>query len=215
MIHLGYAHELSSRDVGIEALSLTACFYNDLHKYLDDPSYTRTPSFKSKNLLEILSKVRTDDRFDGLFSQRDTGNVDIVLEKREDALVDYWNAWDLGADPKAQFEDSQSVATALIVATHDSLKRYDFFLMHLLTSSHAVRILLPTVPPKFQIPLVRQWWLFTLLAYTGQMRPKIETSLIEDYPLDGKNWKDTDHLALTSEHAQDAHYVKGICASPY
>ncbi|KAI9662138.1 MAG: hypothetical protein M1831_002834 [Alyxoria varia] len=210
LIHLGYAHELSSRDVGLEALALTACFYNDLHKYLDDPSYTRPPTFKSKNLLEILAKVRSDDRFDGLFVQKGEENIDTVLEQREDALIDYWNAWDLGSNPKAQFEDSQRAATALVVATHDSLKRYDFFLMHLLTSSHAVRILLPIVPPKFQIPLVRQWWLFTLLAYTGQMRPKIETSLIEEYPLNGKNWKDVDQMALTSEHAQDAHYVKGL-----
>ena len=36
LIHLGYAYELQSKTVAIEALSLGACFYSSLHKYIDE-----------------------------------------------------------------------------------------------------------------------------------------------------------------------------------
>ena len=212
LIHVGYAYEISSRTVAIEALGLAACFYDDLHKYIDDPSYTRPPSFKSKDPLEILQMLEKDERFDNLLSEPGEENIAILQEKHQDLIAEYWNAWDVSYQPEAQFEASQRAATALVVATHSPEKNYDFFLLHLLTTSHAVRILLPIVPPKFQVPLVRQWWLFTILGYTGQLRPHIDLSRIEDFPLGGQGWSFVDKMALTSSHAQDAHYVKGLRA---
>lgn len=76
-------------------------------------------------------------------------------------MLEHWNAWQV-EDPRAQFEESQKAAVALLVGTPRPGGRegkYDFFIVHLLTSSHAVRILLPLIPAKFQVPLVRQWWL--------------------------------------------------------
>ena len=213
LIHLGYAYEINSREVAIEALGLTACFYNDFHKYVDDPSYTKPSKFKSKSTLDLLKKVKADDRFDKLFASTGPWHIEAVPKIREEAMLEYWNAWDISSDPKASFEESQWTATALVDATHDNRSdQYDFFLLHLLTTSHAVRILLPIIPAKFQISLVRQWWLFTIMTYVGQMRPNIDASKIEKFPVEGRSWKDVDRMALTSEHATDAHYVKGLRA---
>jgi len=100
----------------------------------------------------------------------------------------------------------------MLVATS---KNYDFFLCHVLTTSHAVRIMLPLVPAKFQVPLLRQWLFFALTAYVSQMRPKIDLDIIQGVRLEGKGWKTVVDKALNSSHAQDSHFVKGMCLGLY
>lgn len=215
LIHLAYAYELSSQDVGIEALALTACFHDDLHKYLEDPSYSGPASYQSRSPLEILQRVSADERFQGLFKEQAMDpdsheiNVDVLMEKREEAVLDHWNAWQLDDDPKEQFAQAQKAAAALLVGTQRPGEKFDFFLLHTLTSSHAVRILLPLVPAKFQLALVRGWFLFTIMAYVGQQRPKIDVGQIGRVDTHGQNWKHVVQLALSSQWSTDAHYVKG------
>lgn len=208
LIHLGYAYELNSRTVAIEALAHGACFYSSLHKYVDDTSYTKPSPHPSTSLLDILHRVREDKRFNGLYDHR-SGDISKVLAKREDAFLEYWNAWEL-PNPKKQFEESQHTAVAILMGTEPPDKSsFDFFLVHLLTSSHAVRILLPLIPAKFHMNLVRQWWLFTLAVYIAQVRPEIKLGAIEDYDPKGRDWKFVVDKALKSPHALDAHFVKG------
>jgi hypothetical protein len=210
LIHLGYALEMSSRDVAMEALALAATCYSDLHKYLDDPSYAQTePSYRSLSPFEILEKVRTDKRFNGLFATPGDHNLEILFREREAALLNHWNAWKI-EDPVKQFHDSQALAAALLVGT--DTEKYDFFLVHLLTTSHAVRIILPLIPEKFHIPLVRQWWLITVAIYIAQLRPEIKLDRISEYDPKGRDWTWAAHQAVKSEHSADAHYVKAIRA---
>lgn len=214
LIHLGYGYELNSRTVAIEALGLLACFYGDLHKYLDNPSYTRPASYTSTSLLDILDKVARDDWLGNVLHDHAHAeeNMATLLAAREDVVLDHWNAWEI-TDAKAQFEESQKAAVALLVATSTNRpgwhKGHDFYLCHVLTSSHAVRLLLPIVPAKWQIPLVRQWWFFALTAYISQMRPEYNLERISAYDVHGKTWKHAEHAALTSKWSHDAHYVKG------
>jgi hypothetical protein len=211
LIHLGYAYELDSRTIAIEALALGSCFYSPLHKYLDDPSYTKPNAHRSTSLLNILDKVRKDKRFDGLYDHR-SGDIDKVFESREEAFLEYWNAWEL-PDPREQFEGSQKTAVAILMGTEaPEESQFDFFFVHLLTSSHAVRILLPLIPAKFHVSLVRQWWLFTLAVYIAQTRPAIDVDMIESYELKGRNWKYVVDKALNSAHSLDAHFVKSTYA---
>lgn len=210
LIHLGYAYELSSREIGMEALGLAATCYNDWHKYLDDPSYSkRSAPYKSSSPLEILNRINQDERFDGLFDNPGGDNLEDIFKDHEDVLLEYWNAWEI-AEPTKQFEESQKAATGIVVATGGA--PYDFFLLHLLTTSHAVRILLPFVPPKFHLAVVKQWWLVTVAIYIAQLRPKIKLETVQDYDLKGRDWKWAENKGVTSKHAKDAHYVKGIRA---
>ncbi|KAF2270476.1 hypothetical protein CC78DRAFT_611373 [Lojkania enalia] len=209
LIHLGYAYELDSRTIAIEALALGTCFYSSLHKYIDEPSFTTPTADCSSSLLDILQKVREDKRFDGLYEHR-SGDISKVLEEQKAAFLEHWNAWEL-PNPKDQFEESQKTAVAIFVGTKPPAKsESDFFLVHVLTSSHAIRILLPLVPAKFHISLVRQWWLFALAVYIAQTRPEIKPDTINDYDLEGKNWKFVVDRALTSRHSLDAHFVKAL-----
>ncbi|KAF2847881.1 hypothetical protein T440DRAFT_557120 [Plenodomus tracheiphilus IPT5] len=216
LIHLGYAYELQSKTVAIEALALGACFYSPLHRYIDDPKYTKpspySTSGEASNLLDLLHKVRNDRRFDGLYDRRG-GDIDKVFEEREEAFLEYWNAWDI-IDPEAQFHAAQQIAVAFVTGTASPKDtRFDFFMVHVLTSTHAIRILLPLVPAKFHVSLLRQWWLFALAVYIAQMRPEIELAQSSDTQnREGKEWKYVVHQALTGPWAKDAHYVKALRA---
>ncbi len=212
LIHLGYAYELSSREVGMEALSLIASSYNYLHKYLDDESYTKPSPNLSSSPIELLQRLSNDARFDGLLQEQAGDDCETLYNnvKIEPLILEYWNAWMID-DPKKEFEESQKAAVMLLVATvdHDKKELYDFFLLHLLTTSHAIRVLLPLVPGQFHISLVRQWWLLTLTTYAGQLRPKFDNKLIEQVKLEGKKWNYVTNKAITGPYATNEHYVKG------
>ncbi|KAF9892832.1 hypothetical protein FE257_000421 [Aspergillus nanangensis] len=215
LIHLAYAFELSSREVAMEALALTAVCYNDIHKYSDDARYSKIePSSDSSiSLFEILNKVRNDQRFDGLFSTPGSKNLEVLFRDREDDLLHYWNAWKI-ENPIEQFRESQHLAAALLTATRSQpTQKYDFFFVHTLTTSHAVRVLLPLIPGRFQLPLVRQWWLMTLAVYIAQLRPEIRQDAVCDIELNGRDWKWAAKQAVERETvSDDAHYVKAIRA---
>lgn len=212
MIHLGYAFELSSREIAMEALGLTTTSYNFLHKYLDDPAYTKPSTKPPQTPLEILHNVASDSQFDGLLDHRGSDNIEKLLETHEASVLDYWNAWRV-EDPTRQFEDSQRAAVALLAGTTAAnSNEYDFFLVHLLTTSHAVRILLPFIPTKFHVPLVRQWWLFTLIVYVAQLRPAVNIQAIEGYDIHGKDWEWINKQAIDGKSALDAHFVKALRA---
>lgn len=220
LIHLGYALELNSRIVAIEALTLASAFYGDLHKYLDDPKYTRPPPPDATHStpLELLHRAAGDKRFDGLFKEVGGDNLSQLFAKREDTLLEYWNAWRLDSDARTQFKHSQRAAVAVLVATQHlpseqkEMPKHDFFFCHLLTTSHAVRILLPLLDARWHGSLARQWWLLTAALYIAQLRPTIKEEKIADVQLDGRDWKWVDHQALAGKWKLDAHFVKACRA---
>lgn len=212
LIHLGYAYELSSKDIAIEALGLITTNYNYLHKYLDDPSYTKPPAHGTSSPLEILHRIYKDKRLDGAVTEQGSNDTEPLVSSHEAIILEHWNSWQF-SDPKKQFEDSQYAAAALVVGNPKArTEKYDFFLLHVLTTSHAVRILLPFIPPKFHVSLVRQWWLLTVTVYISQLRPEISLDHINSYDLQGKDWDWVDKQGVNGKYNTDAHYVKGLRA---
>ena len=192
---------------------MTTTVWDGWNKYFDDPAYTRPSKRPTTSLVEILERVHDDKRFDATVTVPGPANVDALLGGggHEETLLEYWNSWTL-TDPLAQFRDSQFAATLLFVGTTkpDKTRDYDFFLVHVLTTSHAVRVLLPLIPAAFHLQLVRQWWFFALVTYVTQMRPAFGVRNIKDYDLAGRDWEWVDNMALKSTHGVDAHYVKGV-----
>ncbi|KAJ5114886.1 hypothetical protein NUU61_000645 [Penicillium alfredii] len=213
LIHMAYAFEMSSREVAMEALGLAATCYNNMHNYLEDPVYTKLEaSYHSTSLFDILHKVRADKQLDGLFATPGDHNLERLFQTREAVLLNHWNAWNI-SNPIEQFRESQELAAALLVSTHeDSGEKYDFFLVHIMTTSHAVRVLLPLIPGRFQIPLLRQWWLLTLAVYIAQLRPELSLERVREYNLKGRDWNWAAQKAVKGEYSTDAHYVKAIRA---
>lgn len=216
LIHLAYAFEVSSREVALEALSLASVCYGPTHKYLDDPSYSQAEaSYYSHSPFEILTKVRTDKRLTNLFTTPGDHNTEVVFREAEATILNHWNAWKIptGSDAIRCFRESQELAVALLTATLNPAtpdQKYDFFFVHVLTASHAVRVLLPLIPAKFQIPLVRQWWLLTLAIYIGQLRPEIRLDTIRKQDTSNKGWAYVKDKALHGEHSTETHYIKAL-----
>lgn len=209
LIHLGYAYELQSKELAMEALGMASTAYDFLHKYIDDSSYTKPSSYSTTSPLQILHKISSDTRFDGLFNGKGDGNIRTLFEHHESLVLEHWNAWNI-VEPKKQFKESQEAAVALLVKTVEpGTHAYDFFMVHILTTSHAVRILIPLIPKKFHVSLVRQWWLLAIAVYIAQLRPKIDDDM-EEKPT--KQWNYVEDKALNSPWATDAHYVKALRA---
>ena len=211
LIHLGYAYELSNKELAMEALAMTSTCYNFLHKYIDDTSFTKPSTYSTSSPLEILHKIHDDTRLDGLFEGKGADNIEPLFQNHEDIVLEHWNAWKI-SDPLKQFEDSQEAAVALLTRTVEpGTHAYDFFVVHILTTSHAIRILLPLIPREFHLKLVKQWWLLTISVYIAQLRPKINDDL-EEKPT--KQWNYVESKAVSGPWATDAHYVKGIFCVP-
>jgi hypothetical protein len=213
LIHLGYAYEIESKEVAMEALGLASTNYNYLHKYLDNPDKYQSPntSTTSTSPLELFQIIHSDSRFSGLFETPGSDNLTKLFDEHESLVLEYWHAWSI-TSPTTQFKDSQHAAVALLVGSvpDPEKSKYDFFFVHLLTTSHAIRILLPFLPAKFHIPVVKQWWLITAALYMAQLRPYIDLKSIEDFDLKGRGWKDAEKVAVEGKYRTDAHYVKAV-----
>jgi hypothetical protein len=218
IIHLGYAYELNSREVAMEALGLAATNYDPKIAKMLDNSFPMTSTanpltYSTSNPFEVLARLNGDTRLDGKFTHPGGDNLSHLLndDALKSILLEHWSAWKI-TDPKKQFEQSQELVTALLISTAPSLggHGYDFFLVHLLTTSHAIRIIIPQIESKYHLQLVREWWLITLAIYIAQTRPVVKQSYVNDFQLNGRSWQTATDLALCGKHKLDAHYVKAV-----
>jgi len=201
---------MNNKEVAMEALAMATTQYSFHHKYLDDPSYTKPSPFKSSSPQELLERMAHDGRFNRLFETPGYHNLRLLFEEHEDIVLEYWNAWSLD-DPKKQFQESQEAAVSLLVNTvPPGTHSYNFYVVHVLTTSHAVRILLPVIPDKFHVSLVRQWWLFAIAVYAIVQCPKIDPDYIRPGDVAGKQWDYVIDKALNGAYSADAHFIKGL-----
>ena len=225
LIHLGYAYEMASREVGMEALGLVATCYDPKLAALfeaNSPSTSNASTgnpltYSTSNPFEVFARVQADKRLDSHFTKLGDDNLSRLLSDPSlvSILAEHFIAWKI-TEPRAAFEQSQRLATALLISTSPEKPTcghgYDFFLLHVLTTSHAVRIIIPFLPAEHHIALLREWFLITLALYIAQLRPTVSVQQVLDYEPKGVTWEDTRDYALTSEHKFDEHYVKGIRA---
>lgn len=214
LIHLGYAYELNSREVAMEALGLAATCYDPKLASLLEHS-TSSQSNSTNNLYEVFERVHSDKRLDGVFDKYGGDNLSRLLadEALTSILLEHWSSWRI-VDPTKDFAQSQQLATNLLIASGPSVggHGYDFFLVHLLTTSHAVRILIPSIPRQYHVKIVREWLLITIAIYIAQLRPAIKISFVTDFDLKGRDWAFAEHTALEGKKKFDAHFVKAIRA---
>jgi hypothetical protein len=219
LIHLGYAVELNSREVAMEAMGLAATCYDERWARTLERGMARKPpdDGATGDLFEVFERVRMDERLDGVFERLGDDNLSVLLgdEKLTEILLDHFATWKI-TDPTKDFAQSQALATALLIASNPAKPvkghGWDFFLVHLLTTSHAVRTLIPWLDAKYHLSLVKEWFLIMLAIYIAQLRPKISTSWISEFDLKERDWKHVEKKAVEGEHRFDAHYVKALRA---
>ncbi|RMZ86776.1 hypothetical protein DV736_g5993, partial [Chaetothyriales sp. CBS 134916] len=209
LIHLGYAYELNSQDIAAEALCLAAtCYDANLASLLTAPH--PSPTNLTSDLFSLFSQLHNDTTFP-IYHHPDAFNIDHILANKShvDTVLSYLNSWTF-ADLTSAFSQSQRLAALLLIATSPKLygHGYDFFFVHLLNTTHAVRVILPNIPPHQHITLLREWLLTALLMYVSQNRPKLEAEYVTSFELANRDWDYVRKQATEGPHASDAHFVK-------
>jgi hypothetical protein len=219
LIHLGYAYELNSREVAMEALGLAAtCYDTQLASLATTPPPKHIPE-PTSDLFTLFNRVGTDSTFDNIFTAPGGSNLSTLLAtpKLTAALLGHFHSYTI-TDATKSFAQSQRLASLLLISTSKHFPQpghdYDFFLVHLLTTSHAIRILLPFLPKHTHMRLIKQWLLITLAIYIAQLRPSLSQAAEAQkaFDLKGRGWEFVTEKALHGEHKYDAHFVKGCRA---
>lgn len=121
--------------------------------------------------------------------------------------MQHWNALVVN-NATTQFMDWLKTATVLAVSTKTKDGEYDFYLAHVLTVGHALRILLPVMPEQQRIPAMKQYGLFTILIYLAQLRPSFREDQIEPNRVEFTEWDAIYKEALQSKWSNDLHWPK-------
>ncbi|CAF3261454.1 unnamed protein product [Rotaria socialis] len=211
LIHVGYALELNSREVASEALTLSAVGYNYHHEIIDK---LKAPKAGSKSFQEIFNNLRADDRLP-LFDAPGVGNLEATVKESVDIVLSYFDQWQINTNNlEKTIEDLFDFSVYLYGATHkpDQID-FDFFLLHLLTSMHAIRMIYVHLNEQ-QLPENILWQFFYIanMIYISQCRPKIDKGLIDNYKIDAgvKTWDYVIEKTVNTKLAEDAHLVKVI-----
>lgn len=211
LLHLATAHRFNSRDLGIEALAMLSCIHDPLiHRHFSDSTYEdHSSSNSSCSVLEVLNNIATDHRF---LDMSPTSATDI-LQKRESGIIDHCGSCALisSASPSpAELQEAlrQAQIAGAVLALRYAMANFAGeptsadLLIPLLTSD-ALRVLLPSMPARFVLPLLRQWLLLTILTYIQSGRPRLDMSKLTYYlpwhtPTPAQVWKNVVHDTLSA-----------------
>ncbi|KAH8896521.1 hypothetical protein GQ53DRAFT_639786 [Thozetella sp. PMI_491] len=208
VIHLAYAYEFQMEEIAAQGLSLACTEYANFHKLIDnEPSDNST--YKTNSLLEVLLRVKQDNRFDGVVKSPGTVNYDLVLKEAYDATTEHWNAWQIG-DAAQTMEHICDASVLVALGSGYPEFKYDFFYAHILTAAHAYRVLLPNFSKGSHLSLLRQYGLYTILIYVLQFRREVNASTINEFALAGRDWNWVTENALRNKWAIDEHFFKVV-----
>ena len=166
--------------------------------------------------MDIFKAVRADPRLP-IFDKPGVANLEQTIQDCHDQILSYYNQWQMNRDDLAKtIEELFDVTVYIYGATHkpDQIV-FDFFLLHLLTSMHAIRILHSHIDNRDTFEhLLFQFFYFAIVIYVCQLRPEINEQLVDDYPIDTKekNWPYVIDRSLNTKIVDDAHAVKVVRA---
>jgi hypothetical protein len=103
-------------------------------------------------------------------------------------------------------------ASLLSVGAGLPLGEFDFYLAHVLTVGHALRVLFPVFPRNWHIPIMRQYGLFTILVYIAQLRPAFKEEDIASWDLQSSSWENVAQKSQKNELSVDVHFPKVVRA---
>ena len=209
-IHLAYAYEFEKGEVATEALSLGATEYDFLHRYIDQ-RVPNNSTYKTTSLAEILIKVQQDKRFDEFFDVPGFQNIYAAVGWGEKFILEHFNALEM-EDPVRTLENFVDTAVLVAISNGDPETQYDFFLAHVLTVAHALRVLWPYFPADRRETILREYALWTITVYTAQLRRPLDKGKIDAVQLKGHDWAWVVEQALKSESFFDSHFVKVVRA---
>jgi len=211
-IHLAYGYEFRLPEVITEALSLGCTEYVVCHGLIGSPPPI-PPKYTTMHLADVIKRVQSDERFDGIVEMPGTGNFGIVLQSRFQEFIEHWNAWQVTENPVQQFEHCCDLSVVMAIGSGYGGGKYDFFYAHIMTVAHAIRVLYHYFPEDRRVSILRQYAFFSILIYILQKRLSFGIEEIEQIDTTGKDWKWVSEKALAHRWALDDHFFKVVRAT--
>ncbi|KAL1919990.1 uncharacterized protein VTP21DRAFT_1136 [Calcarisporiella thermophila] len=237
LIHLGFGMEFNNKLVVAEALAFAAFTHfpyatvvvQTFPEHEDQTGSTSSGSTHSggKSILEILDAIHKDPRIDKIYthnwnSMRLSSHIQRVLDLGGPVLQEYLQQWEFPADPvnvvNQKLRELLRASALVYASSWTDSPRLDFFLMHVLTSSHAVRVLIPFLSIKDRVKLLRVHFVALVAVYITRKRPAINAQKVLEYisPTlpqgeDEESWGWNRAIELAINHP-DEHFPKVIRA---
>ncbi|ORX92632.1 hypothetical protein K493DRAFT_316472 [Basidiobolus meristosporus CBS 931.73] len=198
LVHLGFGVEFEHPSVTSEGLAYAAMTYLSYGEIVDEAS---APSMGNLACQQILEMIRTDKRFDGPFEGQFQAKVKILVRSKADLLrsyVDAWITYAAGIDTERKTREVVKAATQ-IYASECHKGRSNIFLGHILTSSYAVKSLLPHLSSVDRTRLLRLYWLAVIAHYIILGRPHVLNSAAEMAGVEpSRSWPAIIHEVLSN-----------------
>lgn len=152
-----------------------------------------------------------DTRFNNYSEHPGFANIRTLWATHESEVLEHWNAL-IVDNVVVQLQDWMHTAVLLAISTADTTSNYDFYLAHVLTVGHALRILLPRIPEQHWVGIMKQYGLFVIVVYLAQLRPTCEEECILAVKAGCTSWDDIYSRALGSKWYKDLHWPKVVRA---
>lgn len=124
------------------------------------------------------------------------------------------------ATPAPSYPSASNSSDEKSLTSLHSEPHFDFFLLHLLLSCHAARILFKNLPYHVHNTLIEAQFLATISYYVSELRPQVKVDVIKDHKVTGEedesevmDWtfirKQCFQVDVATECANGGNYVKG------
>ena len=211
MIHIGYGLEFGIDGMVAEGLA-QMCTGADVNKALI-PQEIKLSKSSNISALEIAIAIIEDKRFDGIKSEDEFKFMGFY--ERPELILEYVSKWSLSLEKEELLEKVRELMI-LGVAVYAGPQRpnkaiaFDFFLMHVLTSSLFLPIFVQQLSPKFGMKFLRGKFAMDLAHFAGRNRPKLYLDQFTSWTTEfTKSWGEIFELAV---YHDDEHVPKVIRA---
>ncbi|ORZ09906.1 hypothetical protein BCR42DRAFT_423306 [Absidia repens] len=211
LIHVGYGVEFGLKGQVAEGLAMAACTENRFSPWISDSPALRDtvptiPAISTAPLQQREEKgdnnktsIRQDSFFDAVLSANDENRLSKIFSQPRavDRINDYRNQWkharawatreDLNARVKELFSTAVVChgATGFPAAKEDEHAqggvKIDFFMMHALTSSYFIQILVPHLLAEEAASLMQAHLFSTLVHFVMVGRPEVKIDRLLEY----------------------------------
>jgi len=226
LIHLGFGVEFSSALVVSEALAQASVHERKMIPLLQFTKEKYEPTKQITKLLDVIQAIRDDRSLDNVVSFSVNNKTDKTITDGADKLNYYASQFVIEDKPESiERALEQLYTTSMYIYgaacfhpkaftnkdfKHEEIK-LDFFIMHVLTSVLAVRVLLPHLELSQAKQLLQGHLAVTLMYYVARGRPPINTSALDNYEYSQEipNWS---HIFELATQSTDLHVPKVIRA---
>ncbi|ORY98912.1 hypothetical protein BCR43DRAFT_471384 [Syncephalastrum racemosum] len=184
----------------------------------DDVGFDLQKALESNPILKLANAIREDKELDGIVTYDNPNKFDATIQsevatKKVKEAAGKWTIQENPAGVQQGLKDLYTAAMMMLGASgiRGGDIKFDFFLMHALTSIHAIHTLLPHLTPREGVLLLQGHAIATLTYFISRGRPQLRVDEVLNYRQEEKEaslenpWFD---IFDRSIRAEEPHTIK-------